>query len=241
MNGFRQSWSLLLSILVLIFAVSVQGVGYFRAEPPPRGPHLVREIPAQVPGWSGRDVPLGPNEFVAGEVEKVLRYDEVIYREFRRGNESFGVYVAYWGQGKMPSQLVASHTPDRCWTENGWRCLEMKFRQPVRFEDQTFLPAEWRVFVPPANNEPVYVLYWHLNDGRLYDYGGRFNAVPDPVLWWKDVVMQAVKGNREQYFVRITSNGPVENLWHDPGFVEVLRGLGRLGLTATAVDSTRHL
>lgn len=238
MSRLRQSWSLLVPALVLAVAVSMQGVGYFRAAPPPRTPHLEQTIPRQVSGWTGRDVPLGPNEFVAGEVEKILRYDEVVNREFRRGNETFGVYVAYWGEGKMPSQLVASHTPDRCWTENGWRCLEMKFKQPLRFEGDPLLPAEWRVFAPPATSEPTYVLYWHLNDGQLYDYGERFNAVPDPLRWWQDVARQALRGNREQYFVRLTSNVPLESLWSDPGLAEILRGLGRLGLVASTPSTS---
>jgi hypothetical protein len=227
----------LLPALALVVAVSMQAVGFFRETPAPRPPHVGDEVPRQIAGWVGRDVPLGPNEFVAGEVEKILRYDEVVYREFRRGDTRFGVYVAYWGEGKMPSQLVASHTPDRCWTENGWRCLDMKFAQPVSVDGAAWLPAEWRLFTPPGESERTHVLFWHLNGGRLYDYGQRFNSVPDPVRWWRDVVRQAVQGNREQYFVRLTSNSPLETLWDDPGFQEVLHGLGRLGLVAPSNTS----
>jgi Protein of unknown function (DUF3485) len=223
-------WSLLLPAGTLLAAVAMQGLRVFRETPQPREPHLAASVPVQVSGWTGRDLPLGPTEFVASEVEKVLKYDEVVNRDFTRGGESFGVYVAYWGPGKMPTRLVASHTPDRCWTENGMRCLEMKFKQPGTFEGVAWQPAEWRLFESARGGKPLYVLYWHLVDGRIYDYGDRFNAVPSPLLWWKDAVQQALRGSREQYFIRLTSSQPLENLWNDPGFAEVLRGLGRLGL-----------
>jgi hypothetical protein len=225
-------WSLLLPGIVLAAAVALQGMTLFRETPRPRGPHLGRAVPLDVPGWTGRDVPLGTSEFLSNEVEKVLNYDEFVSREYRRGGESFGVYVAYWGAGKMPTRLVASHTPDRCWTENGWRCLQMKFKTPETFEGAALQPAEWREFEPPRGGVPTYVLYWHLVEGRTYDYGDRFNNIPSPMLWWKDAVQQALLGSREQYFIRLTSSEPLENLWSDPGFGEILRGLGRLGLTA---------
>ena len=232
--------SLMLPALVLVFGVAMQGVQIFRETPKPRGPHLTRAVPLDLPGWSGREVPLGPSEFISSEVEKVLNYDEVLYREYSRSGGSFGVYVAYWGAGKMPTRLVASHTPDRCWTENGMRCLQMKFKQPEVFEGAALQPAEWRVFEPPAGGNPVYVLYWHLVEGRTYDYGDRFNDVPDPFLWWKDAVQQAVLGSREQYFIRLTSSEPLENIWSDPGFAEVLRGLGRLGLVVQQSSMPRN-
>ncbi len=224
-------WPLVLPALVLVVAVGIQGVKFFHETPKPHDPHLAQTIPLTIPGgWTGADLPLGANEFLSKESEKVLNYDAVLNREYSRDGETFGVYVAYWGAGKMPTRLVASHTPDRCWTENGWRCTAMKFKQPEIFEGAVLQPAEWRVFEPPLGGQPTYVLYWHLVEGHAYDYGDRFNNVPSPVLWWKDAVQQAVLGSREQYFIRLTSNEPLENLWNDPGFATVLRGLGQLGL-----------
>ena len=237
----KRPWALILPGGVLLVAVALQGLSLFRETPRPRGPHLALSVPPELPGWKVQDVPLGKNEFMSGAVEKVLNYDEFVSREYSRGGENFGVYVAYWGPGKMPTRLVASHTPDRCWTENGMRCLEMKFKQPVTFEGRTLQPAEWRRFEPPQGGAPIYVLYWHLVEGRAYDYGDRFNDVPDPFLWWKDAAQQAVLGSREQYFIRLTSSAPLENLWNDPGFMEVLRGLGRLGLIGRTSTETKIL
>ncbi len=226
--------SLVIPALVLVAAVALQSINLFRETSTPRGPHLMQAVPLTLAGWAGRDVPLGPNEFVSSEVEKVLNYDEVVNREFSRPGQSFGVYIAYWGAGKMPTRLVASHTPDRCWTENGWRCLEMKFKQTRTFEGTALQPAEWRRFEPPLGGRQTYVLYWHLVDGTTYDYGERFNSIPDPFRWWKDTMQQVLLGSREQHFIRITSSEPLENLWSDPGFAELLRGLEGIGLAQSA-------
>jgi hypothetical protein len=234
--GYRWwlNWSLVLPVLALVAAVGTQGLGAWRETPRARGPHLANLIATSVPGWLSRELPLGPNEFVAGEVEKTLNYDEVFYREYTRGEENFAVYTAYWGAGKMPTRLVASHTPDRCWTENGMRCVEMIFKQATVVDGQPQQPAEWRVFETAAGGRQIYVLYWHLVDGLVYDYGNRFNAVPSVQLWLKDAAQQLLRGSREQYFVRLTSTAPLESLRDDPGFVAILRGLSRLGLAIPA-------
>jgi len=226
--GWR--WSLLLPALVLLAAVTVQGVDVFREVPKSRGLHLARTIPESVPGWTGRVLPLGANEFTSKEAEKILNYDEVVYREYRQGDVFFTAYAAYWGAGKMPTRFVADHTPDRCWTENGWRCLGMKFRQVMKLDGKPLQPAEWRLFEPPNGGKPTYVLYWHLVEGRVYNYGERFNSIPDPFRWCKDAVQQALLGSREQYFIRVASSEPLEKLWSAPGFIELMRGLGQLGL-----------
>lgn len=240
MSGPRKrSWwgPVIVPAIAVSVAIAMQGALVFRETPKPREPHLALAIPATVEGWSAREVPLGPTEFIANEVEKVLNYDEVLNREFFRGGEKFGLYVAYWGAGKMPTRFVASHTPDRCWTENGMRCVEMKFKFTETFEGAALQPGEWRRFEAAAGGAETYVLYWHLVEGRIYDYGGRFNAVPSPTLWIKDAVQQALLGSREQYFIRITSAEPLENLRNDPGFSEILRGLKRLGLAAASRTS----
>lgn len=231
-------WSLLGPAAGCLLAVLLQFLPSLRTVPPTRAPHLGTAVPLDLPGWRGREVPLGPTEFMSGEVEKVLRFDEAVSREYTKDGRSFTVYAAYWGAGKMPTQLVASHTPDRCWTENGWRCLEMKFRQQRVIGSEVLQPAEWRLFAPPRGDQPVHVMYWHLVEGVAYNYGARLNSVPDPMLWAKDAVRQALLGNREQYFIRLTSTEPLEELWDDPGFSEVLRGLAGIGLAENSNRSS---
>ncbi len=239
----RESWlraSLIAPMLVLATATILQGFGQMREVQQARPPHLATSLTkAPEGGWSSVEVPLGPSEFISNEVEKVLNYDDVVNREYARGGQRFGVYAAYWGAGKMPTRLVASHTPDRCWTENGWRCLETKFKHRMSVDGMALQSAEWRKFEPPQGGAVTYVMYWHLVEGRVYDYGERLNNVPDPLLWWKDAAQQVLSGSREQYFIRITSPAPFDELSDDPGFRQVLRDLAKLGLQATEAGSEK--
>jgi hypothetical protein len=107
-------WLFIGGLLLLTGAVAVQ-VGWQRNAAVGKGKHLQAVLPAQVTGWAGQDVPLGPNEAELGAVEKTLHYDDVFFREYRSAHGVVTVYAAYWGPGSMPTQLVASHTPDRCW------------------------------------------------------------------------------------------------------------------------------
>ena len=234
MSKQRWAWSLALPALVLLAAAILQAVHFRHSHAKARTQNLASSIPAEISGWTVRDVPLGATEFLSGEVEKVLNYDDVVNREYVRGGDVFGVYVAYWSAGKMPTQVVASHTPDRCWTENGWRCVDMKFKHLEELDGVNLQPAEWRLFEPPAGGQPTYVLYWCLVGGRAYDYGARFNEIPSPMLWWKSAVQQLILGSREQYFIRVTSSVPMESLWNDPGFAEVMRSVAGLGLVEKA-------
>lgn len=239
-TGKKWRWSLVAPGAVLIIAVGLQAMSSFRQPALPRAPHIAASLSlSPAGGWCGRDLPVGANEFISKVAEKTLNYDEVVYREYRRGGSSFTVYAAYWGPGKMPTQLVASHTPDRCWTENGWRCLSMKFRQSLVVDGVALKPAEWRLFEPPSGGQSVYVLFWHLVEGRVYDYGERFNAIPDPYHWCKDAVQQALFGSREQHFIRIASSEDPGKLLGDPGFVEVMREITRLGLAAPSQLASR--
>lgn len=228
-RGWRR-WLWLLPAFVLVAAVALQSRGSVTSAPAAPAAHLAHAIPAEPTGWTSKPLPLGESEFIAGEVEKVLRYDEVFYREYQGINGRFSLYVVYWAPGKMPTQLVASHTPDRCWTENGWRCVDQRYRATSVFSGVDLLPAEWRLFEPPQGGQPTYVLFWHLVNGQPYDYGKRLNAVPDPLRWWRGAVDEALRGRQEQYFIRLTSTQPLETLWSDPGFREVVRGLKDLGL-----------
>lgn len=230
MSVILKRWFLLLPVVVLLGGVGVQAFNPYGELARPKPPHLAAMVPTEVAGWRGVDVPLGPNEFMQETVEKVLRYDDFINREYRRGSVVFGVYAAYWGAGKMPTRLVASHTPDRCWTENGWRCQDMRFEERLFAGGEALQPADWRRFRSPGGGM-THTLFWHLIDGRAYDYGERFNDIPHPLEWWKDSVQQAIHGSREQYFIRITCSVPFEQVWDDPAIQQIMAALGRVGLT----------
>ena len=195
-----------------------------------KGEHLKETLFLEPKGWSVRSVELGPTEAVAEQVSKILNYDDNFYYQYEKGDTVFSLYVSYWGAGKMPAQLVASHTPDRCWTENGMTCTDMDFNVVAKVGDKQLLPAQSRVYTSPGQAGEQFVYYWHLIDDELYDYGTRFNAVPHPLKWVRDAVGDALLGTREQYFIRINANKPIEQIWNMEGVQEVAAQLKKIGL-----------
>lgn len=244
MAEFRQPLTVL-GLCVLLLGVALQWLNVRDIKEGDRSAEarpvkLGERLPRAFAGWSGRDEALGPNEVTRSTVERTLNYDDCVYRIFERGDKEVGVYVAYWAPGRMPLQKVASHTPDRCWTENGWLCEEMRSGEMLSAGPVRLMPAQWRRFVPPSSSSPQqFVVYWHLVGDRLYDYGTRFNARPDLVKWWRDTLDYAYSGSEAQYFIRVTSNRPFEELKDEPAWQEILAALARLGLDRKGFVSSR--
>ncbi|MBL9188111.1 MAG: hypothetical protein JNK23_11565 [Opitutaceae bacterium] len=229
---------LILAATVLLMAVALQFVRVRHStagerDPAARRLDLKRQIPAQVAGWSVTDEPLGPNEAVRGAIERTLNYDDYVYRLYRRGGMTVGIYAAYWAPDRMPVQKVASHTPDRCWIENGWTCLDQRFAEKISASDARLQPAQWRIFQAPGRDGRLeHVLYWHLVGAKLHDYGGRLATSPGIIGWWRDAVAYALAGSREQVFVRVTSSVPFERLQGEAGWKTLVEALASLGLSA---------
>lgn len=203
---------------------------------------LTERVPTELNGWRVRDEPLGPTEFLKSAVEQNLNYDDMVNRIYQNNDTTLGVYVAYWSPGRMPVQKVASHTPDRCWSENGWSCREFDriTGLTVGEDGPEITPAQWRVFQPPQSEESTYVMYWHLVGGDLYDYGEGLNKSLGPIAWWKETLHYAFKGSAEQYFIRLTSNRSFEEIWNEPGVEEIVAALAKLGLAERSeVESQR--
>lgn len=238
MNSFskvRSRWTLLLTVgFVLLAGVALQLV---KMPTPVAGAALVEgrlshSIPVSPLGWSSRDLPLGDTELLRDRTADLLRYDDYVYREYTSVGRRFGVYVAYWSPGKMPTRLVAVHTPDRCWTENGWTCVEQKFNLRVDLNGTLQNGVQARVFLPPGSAAKEHVLFWLLVDGEPFDFGDRLHTVSDPVKWWSNVIEEFAGDPKEQYFIRLTSDRPFEQLRGDPGFEAVVRSLAAFGLRA---------
>lgn len=210
---------------LLACAVLAQTLHYKPTASAGKGVHLHQLLPENLPGWSSRSMPLGATEAVEKDVIKILNFDDVYYREFSSPRGTISLYAAYWNPGKMPTQLIAIHTPDRCWTSAGWHCEAI--RHQVRISG--LLPGEWRNFSAPGG-EDLNVIYWQLEGGKLYDFGDRFNRVPSPWRWWRDAVVQMFRAPPEQYFIRLSSNRPFTEWESDPGFRELIAAMGRLGL-----------
>ena len=230
----RKLLTLGIGAAVLIGALSIQFLRTSQKAATPVAPHdrLATIFPTTIGGVvTARDLELGETETARTEVEKTLRYDDLLFREYRLRRGTVTVYIAYWGPGRMPTQLVASHTPDRCWVSAGWTCEEMKHEIALAAAQGAKVPGEWRRFSAP-NGTRLQVQFWHLVGGEPYDYGDRSNRVPSVWRWWRDAARQAFRAPPEQYFIRVTSDVPFEQLAGDAGWRAIEEALVRVGLGA---------
>jgi hypothetical protein len=221
----------LLSIYVLLLGLSVGVQLIPRNQASPSASSSLAFLPLSGTGWNSTAVALGATEAAVANVADILRFDDVFHREYTSGQASFALYAAYWGPGKIPTQLVASHTPDRCWTSAGWKCTEQIHDYVVASGNRSLRSGEGRIF--EASGTPTqHVVYWHLVGNELYDYGERFNAVPSVWRWWRDAAKQVFQAPPEQYFIRLSSTRPLEKLREDPAFQAVTAALAQIGLGA---------
>ena len=196
---------------------------------PGKGRHLISAMPIAQGGWGGRELPLGANEAIKGAVEKTLRFDDVYFREFRSGTGVVSLFIAYWNPGAVPVQLVASHYPDRCWVENGWKIEEARHDETLAGKSGPLRPGEWRIFSAP-DHQRLQVFFWHLVGTETYNQGQQSGPIPSAWRWWREAAKQAIKTPPEQYFIRLTSNRPFAELQGDPGWEDLLGALAKLGL-----------
>lgn len=219
-------------VLAVVIALQLRPVSR-RSPATVRAFDLSGSFPTAVAGWEVRDVPLGPTEFLSEETKAVLNFDQVLFREYSSAAGKFAVYVAYWQPGKVPTQVVASHNPDRCWVSGAdWRCEQKDVKALLPGLEEHQLPgAQKRVYRSPRG-EIQHVVFWHLVGAKVFDASDRFGSIPNPVYWWREVIRQMATGAREQCFVRISSAKPLEQIWEQTAFQEVLRALRGVGLGA---------
>lgn len=186
-------------------------------------------LPESLAGWQSRELEIGSSEMLIKTAERVLRFDDYVYREYRKGDRIVSIYVAYWRPGRAAPREIAMHTPDQCWTANGWACREQRHAIQLGGYAPQLAAGEWRLFSTPAG-ESTYVQFWHLVGGEVYDHGERLQNASSAWRVWRVSVKQALKGLPEQYFIRLTSNRDFETLAAEPGWTELVAALGRLGL-----------
>jgi hypothetical protein len=226
----RNVASLGLAALVLMTASGVVLYSALRKLPPARAPHLATLLPSQAPGFAVRDEPLGATENSQEVVERALKYDDYVYRVYRRGDLEVAVYAAYWAAGKLPIREVAQHTPDRCWTDNGFRCVETRFDAEVALAGVPLRPGDYRTFTTPREGRKIWVAFWLMAGSERYDFGSRFNALVHPSEWFTSAFKNMRLGRRELYFVRVSANQPLDVLRTDSALQPLGAALRALGL-----------
>lgn len=222
-------------ITALLAAVGLQVYISFQPTPPPslEAP-LAEVIPSTVEGWKVTDLPMAASAEMQNRVEDTLQYDDAIFRMYERQGIQIGVYVAYWQAGKVSISKAGTHTPDTCWVVNGWEQGERKSGVCMPLMDTELKPGEWGIFT--KDNTPQYVLFWHLVGGTPYGYEqygwdrNVFDKIKRHLLFLRDARIFGLNQRREQFFIRVSSNIPFNEVWEIEGFQDIMAGIAKLGL-----------
>lgn len=191
---------------------------------------LKKVIPEEFEGWKVEDKPLASTEALAEEAEGILDLTQFVNREYTRGSTNIQVYVAYWMPKTKAIRHVQSHTPDVCWVRNGWdlNADESKFSVSCSIENQPLFPAEMRTLTAQGSITQ-HVAYWHVIGEEIYvnrSQAGQWDRW-DPI---KTLMKYGLHQQKEQFFVRINSNRPIEEIWDQPLMQEILKDLAELTL-----------
>ena len=223
--------------LVLTGMVLVLGIGW-AAWPQQDRPYfkpaqsLGAMLPAAPAEWTAEDQPLGETEAMLRVVEEKLRFDQAVFRVYKRGDWEVGVYVAYWKPGGMDPWLIALHTPDICWVGNGAKLGakddELKLAAPNR---QTLWPGRFRIFDWPGGRQEV--VFWHLYGGEPSGFPLREGAYVESR--WQELKLTLEntwmgRMRKEQVFIRISTNRTMEEVLQSDLWPVLLASLRPTGL-----------
>jgi hypothetical protein len=226
-NMFR----IILVLIAVVFTASMGLVVFGEVRTFPSG-SLERPLGDMLPraadfGWQERDLPLGPTESVIDRSERLLRFDDFVFREFRRGSQYFTVYVAYWEPGKMPRRLVNMHNPDLCWILGGWVCTYRVRGKPLQVGDVVLVPAQFGTY--EMRGHEMHTYFWHMVDGEPYEHQGL--SVGRQV---RNFLLTPFTGNftakSEQFFIRVTSSEPIDFILREEMAEAVFKSLADSGL-----------
>ena len=199
---------------------------------------LVDLIPRDLAGWEVQDIPLSETEAALSQAQKTLNMDDFVYRTYKRDKFQFSVYAAYWEPGKMPIRLVNAHNPDRCWSKVGWKCTKQESGFENSLDEMSFKPAQWRAF--EKDDFKQYVLFWHIVGGKVHSYK-QFSDRPPLTVALLDLWHHGMNQKREQYFIRVSSERPLDNLFEESGFKMVMKNLWQLCLRKEPDSLEREL
>lgn len=176
--------------------------------------------------WTWKDLPLSESEEVLNRIGEQLAFDEGIYRVYRNGRVSVAVWAAYWRPEGAHIMQVHTHEPDSCWVGGGWAIDQREDRYTFDWPgDRSLTPAKYRLMAKPEGK--VHVAFWHLVGGvnlKIDRTEGSLTKYP------KIIRQTGIQNKGEQYFLRISSTHPFDELMSDPDFRKILASVADNGL-----------
>lgn len=203
--------------LLLLGAVGLVAYGTAQIPPPTFHGRLHDFLPPPPPGWTMKEKPIADTPEMKQAVGELLNFSDGVFVDYLGpAGERLSVYMAYWVPGKMSHRLVATHTPDVCWVGGGWKKTE-EGRTPSLLGDMP--SGESRTFT--ANGTPEYVWYWHLVGTESKSY-----ATGQEPPWYAsltDLFQKGLKQREEQFFIRLSSDRPLDAPFLQPILTATLR------------------
>ncbi len=226
-------------LLILAAAVLVTGLSlraYFIFVPPPE-PTLHRAlaeiVPQDLDGWTIKDLDMAESPESSARISDFLNFDDALFRVFQKGDTFIGLYIAYWTPGKASYRWAGAHTPDTCWVQNGWSCVDRKYSIPFKHQKTAFQPAEFGVYTKDGSEQNVY--FWHLVGGESFGYKQQDGHNIFAALI--DIKTHGLNLRDEQFFIRLSSNKTIDQLKQMRGFDAILDSLSEVGLADTNGES----
>ncbi|WOO42345.1 exosortase C-terminal domain/associated protein EpsI [Rubellicoccus peritrichatus] len=189
---------------------------------------LAKAVPAAYDGWEIADHPLAESEEMQDRVSDILNFTDAIFRSYKQGDTDISVYIAYWEPRKMPVRLVQAHTPDICWVRNGWTVTDSEYSVSLECNGVPLMPAEFRVMTKDPALQ--YVYYWHVIGNEIYV--NRIVGTWDRLDPLKSLFRLGLNQQREQFFIRVASNKPFDEIWDLPIMQDIMTDLADLTLVA---------
>lgn len=233
-------FSVIFSIITLLGCVALH---FYAAMLPTPEPTLKQPLADVVPrspiGWTSEDLPHAQSQEAAAEIESLLDYDDTLFRRYQKGNQQILVYISYWKAGKSSVHSVSMHTPDTCWVFTGWERRAREYAISRELNQRDFKPMEYGIYEKDGFRQEV--IFWHLAGGEPFRYKLSDSSLTlvdklkrNFVVPFQTLLDVGFGMNKEQFFIRISSDQPIENLWQDPGFVELMESLEPLGIYQSA-------
>ncbi len=207
--------------VLLLSAIGLVVYGGRQIAPPRFAGGLEALLPAASAGWVSVPRDIAETEEMRQAVGEILNYTEGVLRDYVRDGRRISVYIAYWSPGRMNYREVASHTPDVCWPAAGWHKTAAATLSPFTLGEAMIPGGEGRVFRNAAGTEHVW--FWHVVGERVHSYGTGYK--PAWHAMFTDIFRWGLNQREEQFFIRISSNEPLEQQLAEPVLQQMLAKL----------------
>ncbi|MBE6413531.1 MAG: exosortase-associated EpsI family protein [Verrucomicrobiaceae bacterium] len=234
MKKFFSVVSFIVACLGIFFVFTAENKSKLISESTAVG-YLKTQIPDKFMGATSVEKELGATEEVVRATEKILNVSDYLNREYTLSSgKKLTLYISYWEPAKEPIEFATTHTPDRCWVNNGWVCNEQTRRtsdiltienninkiKPARYGEYTFSTND-------GISKPYirYVWFWFIVDGKIYEFTKQNKGV-SPYLWLKNTLTYMNQKAPEMYFIRVDSDKPLDEFRKNAEFQQLLKYLG---------------